>query len=280
MNTPGSGRPPDRYAVFGHPVAHSLSPRIHGAFAAQTGQALSYGATDVPPGTLAQAVRDFFAGGGRGANITLPHKARICALATRLDDAATLAGAANTLRLEADGTLAAFNTDGIGLRRDLELNLGVTLRGARILLVGAGGAAAGVLGPLLQAQPAQVVITNRSPARSVELAARFAALGSVRAAPAAALSGPFDLVLNASAAGHSGAVLPLPDALFGPGARAYDLSYGPAAQPFLAWAMHAGASRSSDGLGMLVEQAAEAFWLWRGVRPATEPVLASLRTAA
>ncbi|ANX04264.1 shikimate dehydrogenase [Immundisolibacter cernigliae] len=269
----------DRYAVFGHPVGHSKSPQIHAAFAAQTGQSLSYEAIDAPPDGFAEALRDFIEQGGRGCNVTVPFKDEAYRLADRCDALAGQAQAVNTLRVEPGGRLAGFNTDGIGLLRDLTQNLGLVLAGRRVLLVGAGGAAAGIVGPLLAAGIAQLVIVNRTPQRAGDLARRFAAHGPVRAAPLQAPGSGFDLVLNATAAGLGGRAPDLPVAVFSPETVAYDLVYGPAAGPFLALARQAGAGACHDGLGMLVEQAAEAFWLWRGVRPATAPVIAALRGA-
>lgn len=272
-----AGAGPDRYAVFGHPVAHSLSPRIHAAFAAQCGQAIDYTAIEAPLDGFAATARAFFAGGGRGANVTLPFKAQAFELAQRVDDHARRAGAANTLRAEPDGTLAAFNTDGPGLLRDLVVNHRCALAGARVLMVGAGGAAAGVLGPLLDARPAALRVVNRDARRAADLAARWQGAGDVQGGGLETAAGEYDLVLNASAAGHAGTVPALPGVRFAPDALAYDLGYGAAARAFLDWARAAGAPRRSDGLGMLVEQAAEAFLIWRGVLPETGPVLAALR---
>lgn len=269
----------DRYAVFGHPVGHSKSPQIHAAFAAQTRQSLTYEAIDAPPGSFAMALRRFLDAGGRGCNVTVPFKAEAYRLADGCDKLAGQAQAVNTLRVEPDGRLAGFNTDGVGLLRDLTQNLGLTLIGRRVLLVGAGGAATGIIGPLLAAGIAELVIVNRTPQRASDLARRFAAQGPVRAAGLDAPGGGFDLVLNATAAGLDGQTPNLPLAVFGPETLAYDLVYGPAAVPFLNLAEKAGARACHDGLGMLVEQAAEAFWLWRGLRPATAPVIAVLRGA-
>ena len=267
----------DRYAVFGHPVGHSKSPQIHAAFAAQTRQSLSYEAIDAPPNGFAAALRGFIDQGGRGCNVTVPFKDEAYRLADWCDGLAGQALAVNTLRVEPDGRLAGFNTDGVGLLRDLKHNLGIKLAGQRVLLIGAGGAAAGIVGPLLAAQVAELVIVNRTPQRASDLANRFAARGPVRQAALAAPGSGFDLVLNATAAGLGGQAPAVPTAVFGPQAAAYDLVYGPAAAPFLALARQAGAGACHDGLGMLVEQAAEAFWLWRGMRPATAPVIAALR---
>lgn len=267
----------DRYAVFGHPVGHSKSPQIHAAFAAQTGQSLTYEAIDAPPGVFADRLRQFVDQGGRGCNVTVPFKSEAYRLADECDALAKQAQAVNTLRVEPDGRLAGFNTDGVGLLRDLTQNLGLALAGQRVLLVGAGGAAAGILGPLLAAGIAELVIVNRTPQRASDLARRFAAQGPVRVAGLDAPGGGYDLVLNATAAGLGGRAPDLPIAVFGPQTVAYDLVYGPAAAPFLSFASTASARAGHDGLGMLVEQAAEAFWLWRGVRPATGPVIAALR---
>lgn len=267
----------DRYAVFGHPVRHSQSPRIHAAFAAQTGQTLTYAAIEAPLDGFDRALRAFIAAGGRGGNVTVPFKEQAFALADRCDELARQAQAVNTLRVEPDGRLAGFNTDGVGLLRDLTQNLNVELRGRRVLLLGAGGAAAGVIGPLLGAGVAELVIANRTAPRADALAARFAGQGSVHTAPLETPGEAFDVLLNATAAGLGGQAPALPAGAFGPEAVAYDLVYGPAAAAFLSLARGAGVTACHDGLGMLVEQAAEAFWLWRGVRPATEPVIAALR---
>jgi shikimate dehydrogenase len=267
----------DRYAVFGHPVRHSLSPRIHAAFATQTGQALSYEAIEAPLDGFDATLRAFIAAGGRGGNVTVPFKEQAFALADSCDELASQAQAVNTLRVEPEGRLAGFNTDGVGLLRDLAQNIGVPLRGRRVLLIGAGGAAAGVIGPLLVAGVAELVIANRTAPRAQALAARFAGLGPIHTAELAAPGEGFEVVLNATAAGLGGQAPAVPASVFGPGAVAYDLVYGPAAAPFLALARQAGVAACHDGVGMLVEQAAEAFWLWRGVRPATAPVIAALR---
>ena len=271
---------PARYAVLGNPVAHSQSPFIHAAFARQTGQAIEYGRVLCALDGFEAAVRAFEAAGGRGCNVTVPFKFEVPALAAHLSERAALAQAANTLRFEADGW-HADNTDGVGLLRDIELNAGCPLAGRRVLLIGAGGAAAGVLGPLVQARPAEVVVANRTAAKAEALVARhrdLAAACGVRLG-VASLEAPgeaFDVVLNASASSLKGEASPVPEAVLRPGTLAVDLMYGPAAEPFLRWAGAAGA-QPRDGLGMLVEQAAEAFHGWRGVRPQTAPVLTALR---
>ena len=270
----------DRYAVIGNPVEHSRSPFIHSQFALATGQDLTYTRLPCPDDGFERTVRGFAAGGGRGCNVTVPFKFDASRLAARRTDRAALAGAANTLRFDADGWLAD-NTDGIGLVRDIERNALVSLSGRRVLLIGAGGAAAGALGPLLQARPLALTVSNRTLPRAQELVRRHAALATAQGVTlcAAALEdcGPaFDIVVNASASSLAQAAVPVAASVLAPGSLALDMMYGPAAQPFLAWAEAHGA-RARDGLGMLVEQAAQAFWLWRGVLPETAPVLAALR---
>ncbi len=261
------------YAVLGHPVAHSLSPRIHAAFAAATGERIEYGAIDVPPDGLAAFLVTEAGRGLAGANVTLPHKEAALQLAQEASDRARSAGAANTLSRRADGGWDADNTDGIGLCRDLTENLGWPLADRRILIVGAGGATRGILGPLLETRPAGLIVANRTVARAEQLARDF----GIDAAGLDGVAGEWDAVIHASAAGHGGGGLALPGARIRDGGWAYDLSYGKAAAPFLAWAMDVGATHCSDGLGMLVEQAAESFTIWRGTRPPTATVLADLR---
>lgn len=274
---------PDRYAVLGHPVAHSRSPAIHARFAAQTGQALDYDRLECPLDGFAAAVRAFAAGGARGCNVTVPFKFEALQLAGRASERARRAGAANVLGFDGPGPGQwwADNSDGIGLVRDIRRHAGVALEGARVLLVGAGGAAAGVLGPLLEAGVAGVMLANRTAARAEALVQSHADLARSHGATlaAAALQAPgeaFDVVLNASSSSLAGAAVPMPAAVLRPGTLAVDLMYGAAAAPFMAWARAHGAV-PRDGLGMLVEQAAEAFFLWRGVMPDTAPVLAALR---
>jgi shikimate dehydrogenase len=273
----------DRYAVLGHPVAHSRSPAIHARFAAQTGQALDYGRLECPLDGFVASVRAFAAGGARGCNVTVPFKFEALQLASRASGRARLAGAANVLGFDGPEPAQwwADNSDGIGLVRDITGHAGVPLAGARVLLVGAGGAAAGVLGPLIEAGVAGVVLANRTAARAEALVQSHADLAQAHGArlavaPLAAPGEAFDVVLNASSSSLAGAEVPVPAAVLRPGALAVDLMYGAAAAPFLAWARANGAV-PRDGLGMLVEQAAEAFRLWRGVMPETAPVLAALR---
>ncbi len=262
----------DRYAVFGHPIAHSKSPQIHAAFARQTGQDMSYEAILAPKDGFAASVAAFVTAGGRGANVTVPFKEEAYKLASRLSPRAQRAGAVNTLLFD-DGILGD-NTDGAGLVADLTRNLHCALAGKRILLVGAGGAARGVIDPLLEQSPAELVIANRTIGRAQELAKLFGR--GIRACGFDAVDTPFDLVINATAASLAGELPPLSPRIVTAGTLAYDMMYG-RDTPFLAFARSHG-SATADGLGMLVEQAAEAFYLWRGVRPDTAPVIASLRT--
>jgi shikimate dehydrogenase len=268
----------DRYVVIGNPVAHSLSPAIHARFARETGEAIAYDRLLADRDGFDRAARAFFEGGGCGANITLPFKVDAFRFAHDRSARAERAGAANFLMRRADG-IYADNTDGAGLVNDLQANLGFELRGKRILLAGAGGAARGVVAPLLAASPGRLLIANRTVARARELAQAFAALGPVEACALDAVGGDaFDLVLNATSTSTHGEPLALDDRIFRPGTLAYDMAYGPAARAFTERARSLGA-RASDGLGMLVEQAAESFALWRGKRPSTGPVLAELRAA-
>jgi shikimate dehydrogenase len=261
----------DRYCVFGNPIAHSKSPRIHALFARQTRQDLSYEAILAPLDGFAAAVRDFAATGGRGANVTVPFKEQAFRLATALTARAEAAGAVNTLSFSGE-SIRGDNTDGAGLVRDIARNLGFAIAGKRILLAGAGGAARGVILPLTDQSPATIFVANRTAAKAVELAGTF----GIEGGGFDALAGrAFDLVINATSAGLADAALPLPVAVFAPGCLAYDMLYG-RETPFMAQARAAGAT-VADGLGMLVEQAAEAFFVWRGVRPDTAPVLAELR---
>ncbi|KXS38523.1 MAG: shikimate dehydrogenase [Halomonadaceae bacterium T82-2] len=265
----------DRYCVFGHPIGHSKSPRIHAAFAEQTGEAMTYEAIEAPRDDFAGAWRAFAAAGGRGANVTVPFKEDAFRLAEDLSPRARRAGAVNTLWLDDAGRLHGDTTDGVGLVRDLEAHA-APLAGARILVLGAGGAVRGVLEPLLATRPASLTIANRTAARAEALAADFADLGDVRGGGFAEVSGPFDLVINGTSASLAGELPPLPDALFADGALAYDMMYGAEPTVFLQWAAQRGA-RTVDGLGMLVEQAAESFFIWRNTRPDTGPVREMLR---
>lgn len=266
----------DVYAVFGNPIAHSKSPLIHAAFASQTGQDMVYSTRLAPLDGFADAVAAFHSEGACGANVTVPFKEQAFSLSTRLTPRARAAGAVNTLRFDAFDILGD-NTDGAGLVRDLTVNLGQTLTGKRILLMGAGGAARGVILPLLEQHPATLFIANRTAAKAEALVQAFTAQDTLSGGGYAGLGGGFDLVINATSASLSGDLPPLPEDVFAPNALAYDMMYGKDT-PFLAFARAQGA-RTTDGLGMLVEQAAEAFLLWRGVRPDTAAVMRLLRSA-
>jgi shikimate dehydrogenase len=276
----------DLYAVLGNPVAHSQSPFIHTEFARQTGQRVEYVRVLCPLDGFAETVRSFARGAdgryrrARGCNVTVPFKFEVPHLAARLSERAALARAANVLSFEPGGWVAD-NTDGVGLRHDIEHNAGVALAGRRVLLIGAGGAAAGVLGPLVAAEPSAVVVTNRTADKARALVQRHAAWAqrhgvALSVAPIESPGSGFDVVVNSTASSLAGGAVPVPGSVLREGALAVDLMYGPAAGDFVAWAQAHGA-RGRDGLGMLVEQAAEAFSLWRGVRPDTAPVLAALR---
>jgi shikimate dehydrogenase len=272
---------PAQFVVFGHPIGHSLSPRIHDAFARQFGIELSYRTIDAAPEDFAVAVRRFFDEGGRGANVTLPHKVAAFALADRRSDAAMRSGSANVLTRLADGELAAHNTDGAGMLRDITERHSVDLRGHTALLLGAGGAAQGVAWTLIDAGVQTLTIVNRSPEAADVLADAIGdpARAHTRYWNDLADIGSYDLIVHATSAGVLGTALQLPFSLVGARALCYDLSYGAAAAGFLAWAKTAGARYAFDGLGMLVETAADAFELWHGQRPDTEPVYRMLRGA-
>jgi len=265
----------DRYAVIGHGISYSRSPQIHAWFAEQCGHTLAYGLIDTPPEAFAASVRAFFVDGGLGLNITVPFKQEALALADALSDRAREAGASNTLAVQPGGRVLADNTDGIGLVRDLAHNLRCELAGARVLVLGAGGAARGVAAPLLRAGLAQLAIANRTAERAVELARLFAPLGPVVAQPTAGAA--WDVIINATAASHAGELPAIPAGAVGAHTLCYDMAYAQRDTVFLRWARAAGAGQVANGLGMLVEQAAESFLLWRGVRPETAPVLARLR---
>jgi shikimate dehydrogenase len=267
----------DQYAVMGNPVTHSKSPLIHAEFAHQTGQDMAYTKLLAPLDGFIETAEAFRQQGGNGVNVTVPFKEQAFQYATHKTPRAEAAGAVNTLKFE-NNKIIGDNTDGAGLVRDLVTNLGQTLRGKTILLMGAGGAARGVIAPLLAEQPASLMIANRTPEKAQQLAQLFAQ--KIKACSYAELSGQhFDLVINATAASLNGELPPLPDDLLNPGALAYDMMYGKET-PFMVWARQHGASQIADGLGMLVEQAAESFYLWRGLRPQTAPVIQLLGTAA
>lgn len=267
----------DQYGVFGHPVGHSLSPFIHGVFARDTAQQMTYRAYDVAPEEFGERVQRFFAEGGRGLNITMPHKIAAVEVVHELTARAAHAAAVNTLAWQDDGILGD-NTDGVGLVHDLCDNLGLIITQRRLLILGAGGATRGVLAPLLGLEPAIVMIANRTPERAEALAAAFADLGVTQGVGFAYVGDtPFDLIINATSASLSGDMPPIPPGAIGPQTVCYDLAYGRSAMAFVRWAQQSGCAVAVQGLGMLVEQAAESFRLWRGVRPQTAEVLAALK---
>jgi shikimate dehydrogenase len=267
----------DRYVVFGNPIGHSKSPLIHRLFAEQTGQQLDYSTLLAPLDDFTTCAQAFFQE-GRGANVTVPFKEEAYRLADSLTARAQRAGAVNTLSKLADGSLQGDNTDGAGLVRDLTVNAGVSLAGKRILLLGAGGAVRGVLEPILAQKPASLVIANRTVEKAEKLAELFDDLGPVSASGFGWLAEPVDLIINATSASLAGELPPIAASLIQPGHTVcYDMMYGKEPTPFCNWASEHGAKRVLDGLGMLAEQAAEAFFIWRGVRPDTAPVLAELR---
>jgi shikimate dehydrogenase len=269
----------DRYAVVGNPIAHSKSPEIHAAFARETGDDISYERLLAPLDAFVATVTRFRRDGGRGCNVTLPFKLEAFALAQEHSPRALLAGACNTLAWRGTHWFGD-NTDGPGLVRDLDVNLGAALRGRDLLILGAGGATRGIVAPLLAAAPRSLTISNRTPGKAEELVQVFAAHGPVRALAPAGLAGEhFDLVINATSAAltGAGAAPPWPDAIFAGVALAYDLMYAAEPTAFLRWARAHGARRTADGFGMLLEQAAESYLIWRGVRPDTAPVYALMR---
>jgi len=267
----------DRYGVIGHPIAHSKSPVIHRLFAEKTGQDLTYDAIDIPPEELVPRVRQLFAEGYRGLNVTVPHKTDAVKLTSRLTSRAELAGAVNTLIVHADGGVEGDNTDGTGLVNDLRQNLRTRLAGTRLLILGAGGATRGIVPALFDTNPRDIMIANRTLDRAQALARDFRMLGKILACRFQELGGQrFDLVINATSAGLKGEMPPFPASILGPETLCYDLSYSMHDTPFVAWAKESGAGRVAQGWGMLVEQAAESFFAWRGVRPDTRPVIAKL----
>jgi len=271
----------DRYGVMGYPVSHSRSPVIHRLFALQTQQNLQYELLQVSPEKLETAVRQFQRTGGKGLNITVPHKSEVVKLVDQMSERAATAGAVNTLSFKG-GEVHGDNTDGIGLLRDLAVNLGVAIEDANILILGAGGATRGIVGPLLEMQPASIRIANRSLGKAQILADHFSRSGPVTACRfnVVPVSDPYDLIINATSAGLTGEAPPYPSAAISGSTFCYDLSYGLKPTPFSIWARESGAAQSVMGWGMLVEQAAESFNLWRGVRPDTAPVLRQMKITA
>ncbi len=271
----------DRYAVMGNPIGHSLSPRIHKAFADETNQLLDYSAMLVGEGEFPLAVSRFFAEGGKGLNVTLPFKQEAWALSDELSSEAKLAGAVNTLFQNKDGKLQGHNTDGIGLIRDIKSNYNCSIKGKNILVLGAGGATRGILLPLLRERPESICIVNRTLSKAEELVEIFSKYGDIKACGYGELSekkaNKVDWIINASSASLEGELPPVPDDILSKEAVCYDLMYAQEETVFCQWAQRGGAIKVMNGLGMLVEQAAESFYLWRGVRPATDSVIMSLK---
>lgn len=273
-----NGPKSDRYAVVGHPVAHSRSPMIHQLFARQTGEELIYERIDVSPEDLEVAVRDFGAAGGKGLNVTAPHKQAIFALSTECGEKANRAGAVNTLTFLPGGGMRGDNTDGIGFMHDLTTNHKQEVAAKRVLILGAGGATRGILAPLLEAKPAELVLANRTLERAEALVEQFEASGDFTACRFDALKdrNPFDLVINATSTGRSSESPPFPPSCVGEVSFCYDLAYGLKGTPFVTWARKHGAGEAVQGWGMLVEQAAESYQIWRGMRPDTAEILEKL----
>lgn len=268
----------DRYGVMGNPIGHSKSPMIHTLFAEQSGQAITYEALLVELGGFNDAVEAFRDEGGKGLNVTVPFKRDAWKRVDERSPCAELAGAVNTIVLREDGSLFGDNTDGNGLVRDIRDNLGISLAGKKVLVLGAGGAVRGVLGPILEENPESVTIANRTPARAQELAEAFEAYGSTEGCGFDELEGSsFDIVINGTSASLKGEVPPLPDTLLNKGALCYDMMYAAEPTAFMVWADDHSSERIADGLGMLVEQAAESFLIWRGVKPQTTPVIKAVR---
>lgn len=268
----------DKYAVFGNPIKHSKSPAIHAAFARQCGRELQYRAVLVKPDGFGQAASKFFDAGGAGLNVTLPFKRDAFAFADRLSVRAQRAGAVNTLSRCDDGCIEGDNTDGIGLVRDMIANLGWAVQGLRILMLGAGGAARGVLEPLLREKPQQLLVVNRTAQKAEQLAAEFADIGPVKGGAYSLIDdGAFDLIINASSAGLDGDTPQLPGTVLTERSCCYDMIYGAKPTAFMRWAAHHAAWAVADGLGMLVEQAAQSFYIWQQLRPETRPVIRQIR---
>jgi len=268
---------PDRYALVGHPVAHSRSPLIHQLFARQTGQRMTYELIDAEPAQFETAARGFQAAGGRGMNVTVPHKEAAFALSTTHGEAAAVARAVNTLTFTA-GAIRGDNTDGIGFMRDLTVNHDCEVAGKRVLLLGAGGATRGLLGPLLGAKPAAILLANRTLERAETLRRQFAEHKAIDVCAFTDLAerGAFDILVNATSAGLHGQQPPFPTSLVTARSFCYDLAYSLNVTPFVAWATAQRAGRAVQGWGMLIEQAAESFAIWRGVRPDTARIRAQL----
>ncbi|MEH6586850.1 MAG: shikimate dehydrogenase [Halioglobus sp.] len=270
----------DKYAVFGNPIKQTRSPAIHAAFAAQFGHTMQYRAVRVDEGEFCNAAQRFFDGGGSGLNVTVPFKQDAFAFAECLSERARRAGAVNTLKWNLDGKIEGDNTDGIGLVRDMVANLGWVVQGLRILIIGAGGAVRGVLEPLLRERPEELLIVNRTAAKAAQLAVEFSDLGKIEGGGYELIGErQFDLIINATSAGLSGEMPDLPSTLLTERSCCYDMVYGSEPTVFMRWAAHHAAWAVSDGLGMLIEQAAQSFYIWRGQRPETRPVINQIREA-
>ncbi|MCK5829082.1 MAG: shikimate dehydrogenase [Methylococcales bacterium] len=268
MNTP------DHYAVFGHPINHSKSPRIHRLFAEQTQQNISYDAQDIPPESFKNAIKSFFSSGGKGLNCTVPLKELAWQQADSLSERAQLSKAVNTLALQGNGSILGDNTDGLGLVADLTINHSITLSNSRILILGAGGASRGIIAPLMEKLPKELVIANRTVDKAITLGIEFSQVGDITGCSYEETKNKqFDLIINATSASLTGDLPPLADNLLAPNGCCYDLAYGNLPTAFVKWGLSHGAEKSLDGLGMLVEQAAEAFYIWRGIRPETRKII-------
>jgi shikimate dehydrogenase len=265
----------ERYAVFGNPIEHSKSPAIHSAFAASLGQTIDYTKQLAPLDGFPQAIRNFMASGGKGANVTMPFKLAACALATHQSEPARIAGAANALKFVGD-EIHAQNFDGVGLVNDIQVNLGVALKGKRVLLLGAGGAARGAVLPILSAEPDVLVVANRTLGNASAIATQFEGVGRIQVQALESLDTAFDVVIHATSASVTGQCPEIAQQVFGQNTLAYEMMYGKGLTPFLTLAKRANVKQLADGVGMLVEQAAEAYQWWRGVRPQTQSVIKSM----
>ena len=270
----------DRYAVFGNPIKHSKSPQIHSLFAQQTNQSLTYTAELAKPDQFKQAVSAFIKNNGKGLNITVPFKEDAWSCAAQRSDRAQRAGAVNTLMLQQDGSLYGDTTDGVGLVRDLTQNHHITLADKDILIIGAGGAVRGVLEAILEQQPTSLLIANRTKQKAMQLAEDFSDLGNIQGCGLDEINQlNFDVAINGTSASLKGDLPPLPESIFRKNSCSYDMMYSAGATPFMVWSLHNNAQHVFDGLGMLVEQAAESFYIWRGVKPLTEQVIKQLRNS-
>jgi shikimate dehydrogenase len=277
VNLPHEAGPADQYGLVGHPVAHSWSPFIHGMFAKAAAQNLVYRLFDIPPDDFRRETLRLLTGGVRGLNVTLPHKQAAAELVNELTPRAVRAQAVNTIAFFEDATLLGDNTDGVGLIRDLEHNLGIALADKRVLILGAGGAARGVIGPLCEREVQSLTIANRTPFKARKLAEEFGDMGAIEGCTFSEIERPaYDLIINATAASLQGVMPELPEGLVSEQTVCYDMAYGRGATPFTRWASALHAGRVCKGWGMLIEQAAESFLLWRGIRPSTQTVLAAL----